>query len=91
VIDDPEVSPGCTEFCTGGGTARGHRRTSESDLYAMGMALDHAGIPYKDGIADHDLPRAVHGLYRNGFGYHKIADVLGRGHEEIYDVLTNPL
>jgi hypothetical protein len=56
VIDDPEVSPGCTDFCTGGGTARGHRRTSESDLYAMGMTLDHAGIPYKDGIADHDLP-----------------------------------
>lgn len=90
-MNDPEVSPNCTGFCTQDGKARGHPALDDTARHEMEGVLDHVGIPYQDGISDEDILRATHGLYRCGYGYHQIADLAKRGHEEIYDLLTRPL
>jgi hypothetical protein len=87
---DPEVSPKCTDFCTGNGQARGHRITPDKRLMEMSLHLFETGLPVMMKIPDEDLRAAVHYLYRNGYGYNEIADVLGREHEDIYNVITRP-
>jgi hypothetical protein len=56
----------------------------------MSLLLFETGLPVAMTVADEDLPAAVSYLYRKGYGYHAVADALGRGHEEIYHVITRP-
>ncbi len=38
---------------------------------------------------ERSLQGAMAELYRNGFGYHAIADLAGREHEELFGLLTS--
>lgn len=86
-----EVSPNCTDFCTGSGQHLGHPVTTEADKQRMIQLLGRHGVPWINGIPDQCLAMAVDALYREGFGYNAIADLAGKPHEEIYRVITEPL
>lgn len=93
-MDDPEVSPNCTDFCTDSGKFRGHRVLDETATQRMLVLLQHRGIrrldtEYPYSVSDADFGRALTILYRYGFGYNQVADLLGRGHEETYLKLTS--
>jgi hypothetical protein len=79
----PPLNPKCTGFCTGGDeTSKGHRPTGQADVDFMRALLDAAGIEAKPSAA------AVHLLYRQGYGYHAVADALGISHREGFTILT---
>lgn len=83
-----EVSPNCTDFCTGNGQHLGHPVTTDADKLRMIQLLDRHGIPWVNGVPDQCLAMAVDGLYREGYGYNAIADLLRISHERANRILT---
>jgi hypothetical protein len=89
---DREDNPNCTAWCTGpGGTtpSRGHAAVPEETMRQLRRAA--AAFLGADGASapEQRLRAAVDPLYRlDSWGYHAIADALGKPHEWAYMVLT---
>lgn len=77
------LNPKCTDFCTGGqDDNKGHLPTGQADINFM-LAVLRAGL-----IEAKPSQAAVNLLYREGYGYHAIADALDISHERAFTILT---
>lgn len=86
--EGPE-SPRCTDWCRQQGS-RGHYQVAQADKDKM-TALIGEGL-FRDGtVMRRYFPGAADLLYREGFGYHAIADWAGYSHEEGYLAITGQL
>lgn len=83
-----EVNPRRTDFCTDSGQHLGHPVTTEADKQRMIQLLGRNDVPWINGIPEQCIATATHALYREGYGYHAIADLVGKSHEDINKVLT---
>jgi hypothetical protein len=82
-------SPRCTGWCRQQGS-RGHYETPQADLdrmsYLMGDGLHADGV-----VPRKFFPGVADTLYREGFGYHSIADWAGYSHQEGMLAITGQL
>lgn len=76
-----KVNPNCTDFCTGNGQSKGHPEVTQAEMRSMAETLARHFIPYVGGVPEAYHMAAVQMLYREGFGYHAIADLLRISHE----------
>lgn len=88
----PGGDPNCDTWCKGGpgapGSLHGHRAVPPQDAQRIADALKAIGIDPAT-APEEDLKAAVAPLYRAGsWGYHAIADAMGKSHEWAFLVLT---
>ncbi len=89
-------NPRCTGFCRQGGS-RGHPDVPASEVGGMAFAVLSRGsaalacesVPGVIRVAlspqgERDAQDAMRELYAAGKGYHAIADLFGRSHEELH-------
>lgn len=88
--DDPELNPRCRAYCRQGGV-KGHPAVAPAEMLAMGLAAISMGIPCGGRGElqgpEHLVQLVMRELYRSGHGYHAIADLAGREHQEVAELL----
>lgn len=85
------MSDRCTEGCGLAQFPKGHPETTEGDKLDMRGHMEVHGFPADCNLRSEAEPQAqarMAWLYAEGYGYHAIADLFDRSHDELRELLV---